>query len=621
MAKRGRGPRRDNRNPKRRSRHEHLDEPQDMDDEIDAFHKQRDIIPLDVNGDAGESSEDEENPVFDDKDINNDDEDEDDEDEYNDDYETDAQDSRMASKIARQQKFLRSKFGEFDNEMSDDEEQDEEGKKFVWGGKTHQYYNADNDDFELQSSDDEAPKEEEAEVLRLQKEKAKSLSMEDFGLEDTHEDESDRELTLEEVFVNRKASVKSPFSKEDVNMDAAFEEVKKDLNALSKEEQMDFVFSSAPELVGLLSELNDALEQLENRVNPLLDQVKNGGVILEGGMRYLEVMQLLLLSYCQAITFYLLLKSEGQPVRDHPVIARLVEIKGLLDKMKQLDGNLSSELEEILNKNCWSGTVEKSATRNASPVLVSDSITKHHTTSLVLSNTGESPESDNKNQMVTGESLKDHDSTEGENRHKKDEVSVRSMEMLKLRAVLEEKLKQKGVFTSFAPKSSKVQKHPKEVNRHLETYDDFNDEAVSFENGSNAHTGSFSSTKLSHLVTAKPNKPKVISGDDDLPKRDDIGERRRKHELRVLAGAGIKADGDDENEVGNSTADEASDTEEGDDTGGSEDDFYEQVKQKRNARLAAKAEIYTRFLAFYWLHQFTFLLMSEHFSQPFSCSL
>ena len=54
---------------------------------------------------------------------------------------------------------------------------------------------------------------------------------------------------------------------------------------------------------------------------------------MEGGVRYLEMKQLLLLCYCQALTFYLLLKFEGQPIRDHLVLARLVEIKSLLDKV------------------------------------------------------------------------------------------------------------------------------------------------------------------------------------------------------------------------------------------------------------------------------------------------
>lgn len=62
-------------------------------------------------------------------------------------------------------------------------------------------------------------------------------------------------------------------------------------------------------------------------------KVKNGEIMVEGGIRYLELYQPLLLLYCQAITFYLLLKSERENVRDHPVLARLVEIKSLLDKV------------------------------------------------------------------------------------------------------------------------------------------------------------------------------------------------------------------------------------------------------------------------------------------------
>lgn len=80
-----------------------------------------------------------------------------------------------------------------------------------------------------------------------------------------------------------------------------------------------------------------------------------------------------------------------------------------------------------------------------------------------------------------------------------------------------------------------------------------------------------------------------------MPKRDDIGERRRKHELRVLSGAGVEPDDEAETFDSLQRADpgpvsENSESEE------SEEDFYEQVKQQRAAKLAAKAEEYSRFI-------------------------
>lgn len=91
---------------------------------------------------------------------------------------------------------------------------------------------------------------------------------------------------------------------------------------------------------------------------------------------------------------------------------------------------------------------------------------------------------------------------------------------------------------------------------------------------------------------------KIVSGDDDLPKRDDIGERRRKHELRVLAGAGIEPMDDDEDGICTVDVDKDANMDDNDSgTEESEDEFYKQVKQLRAAKLAAKEEIYSRYLS------------------------
>ncbi|GAV66512.1 Sas10_Utp3 domain-containing protein/Sas10_Utp3_C domain-containing protein [Cephalotus follicularis] len=584
MGKRGRSQHKGNRFAKRILRDQHVDvNLADSEDEIDAFHKQRDIVPLDINGDVEESDEDDEEPVFGLKGFDGDDEEDDDDDD----------DDDEVAKIARQRKFLRAKSGGVEDEMHDDDDDDEdkeEGKS--WG---RNLYNADNPNYEMQSSDDESPAEEEEEVLRLQRERAKYLSKEDFELED--ESDSDRDLTLEEVSFKGKSTEKSPASKKAVDgLGTTYEEVKKDLNALSREEQMDVVYSSAPELVGLLSELNDAIEQLENQVNPLLSKVKDGEIKLEGGVRYLEVKQLLLLAYCQSITFYLLLKSEGQPVRDHPVIARLVEIKGLLDKMKQLDENLPTEFEEFLKKSHLSETVGNPIKVNAA--LASESDAEDNDPSLTSADIQQAAKPRDRKELVKLDPLVDNEKKEWKHEHQNDAVGLQSMKMLKVRAALEQNLKQNGVFSSISKKPSKGQTYLKSLNgRQFEAYDDFGDDVINVDGGihesSNGHARSLRPVKLSQLFATKLNKPKVVSGDDDLPKRDDIGERRRKHELRVLAGAGIVSEDDAGDDGGTLEVDGDANMEDSD-AGEPEDDFYKQVKKLRAAKYAAKAEIYTR---------------------------
>ncbi|KAL9265208.1 THALLO-like protein [Drosera capensis] len=290
MEKRERNPARESRFPKKKKVEEieNFDDLNDEDDEIDALHKKRDKIPLDFDDDLGVSSDDDVFPVLNYKDIDDDDEDEDEED---DDEESEVND--MIRKIKRTQKFLETKTGGVEDEMHDDSEDNDE-KKVGWG-MGWSYHGADNVGAELNSSDADSLAEEEEEAKRLQREREK-LSLADFCLDDA----SDMEPTFEVrcIFVilffsgsqvldalgkcilyNQELSKKGKnpskpsgiaYTKDEI--DAGCGEVKSDLSGLSRDELMEVMYSSAPELVGLLGELNDALQQLEQEVDPLLSK-------------------------------------------------------------------------------------------------------------------------------------------------------------------------------------------------------------------------------------------------------------------------------------------------------------------------------------------------------------
>ncbi|KAH0715746.1 hypothetical protein KY284_008651 [Solanum tuberosum] len=550
-------------NPPKKSKIDFYNEDDDMmNDAIDAFHEKRDIIPLNVNEDSAESDEDNEHPVYDLK------EDEDEEDE-DDDFD-DAELTGLGAKIARTQKYLQSTMGGVEDEMHDEAEQE---KEEMWGRGKNIYYQ--NKEYVEESSDEDLIAEEEAEVLRMQQKKAKSLSAADFGIEDD-------ELTFEEILVQGKpGSAVSADGEAKNETGTAYEEVQKDLNALTKEEQMDVVYSSAPELVGLLSELGEALEQLDNKVNPLFNKI-NGKTMIKGGMHYIEVEKLLLLSYCQAISFYLLLKSEGQPVRDHPVISRLVDIKNLLNKMKELDGYLPSKLEDLLHKNVDNVTGVKLAGRN----LDSESLPISDKPSVVSTDIQEAEPHEAELAELNG--LNSQRKKESKRKRQDDQVGIQSMEMLKVRASLEEKLKQTGVLSSIARKNEKQNKRSRLLNGLLATPDDFDDDAMGAEDDRETR----SLNKLSRLLTPQVARPKIISGDDDLPKRDDIGERRRKHELRVLAGAGVEPTDDVNDEPGDHASDDVATSD--DSEMDSDMEFYREVEKQHSAKLAAKEKMYSR---------------------------
>ena len=111
----------------------------------------------------------------------------------------------------------------------------------------------------------------------------------------------------------------------------------------AKREQLENASANADEaeeVRALVEELQKTLAEVETNVEPIVKSAKRGEYLTEEGISYLDTKYMLLLSYCVNLTFYLLMKSEGKSIKDHPVVMRLVEIRSYIEKLRPIDKKL-----------------------------------------------------------------------------------------------------------------------------------------------------------------------------------------------------------------------------------------------------------------------------------------
>lgn len=66
------------------------------------------------------------------------------------------------------------------------------------------------------------------------------------------------------------------------------------------------------------------------------------------GISFLDVKNQLLSTYVMYLSYYILLKTHGISVKDHPVIERLVEIRVLLEKIRPIENRLQFQMDRLL---------------------------------------------------------------------------------------------------------------------------------------------------------------------------------------------------------------------------------------------------------------------------------
>jgi len=119
------------------------------------------------------------------------------------------------------------------------------------------------------------------------------------------------------------------------------------VESLSKQDKLELLVNTSPEILQLMSSFKETLIELKED-NFLQSFFEKSTSFTPKGKQYMITKFQLMMSYCINIAFYLLKKSEGDPMKDHPVFEKILKIRELLQKLKGLDSKIEEQLDKIL---------------------------------------------------------------------------------------------------------------------------------------------------------------------------------------------------------------------------------------------------------------------------------
>ncbi|CAG9463538.1 unnamed protein product [Pedinophyceae sp. YPF-701] len=321
--------------------------PSDMEDELDQFSKGRDKVALDVNDDvaSGSGSEGEEGVYNlsggdDDSSGSGSDDDVD--------LDDDEDDDEELQNLKAQARLLRRKLKVAEGESESSDEEDVAKKQLrerLWGASKRGYYDADDASDEGGSGSDEDVG-ELPEALRIQRESMQHLTAADVGFDDSDLELGDEPEKPGEAAAGSSGESSSGSEDDDSDAEPILERVVDEEGP--QQRVLEDIARDAPELEALLGEMRASLAEVRERVKPVLDVVKEGELATKEGISYLEAKHLLLLEYCALIAFYVLLRAEGRPVQDHPVVPALLRTRAYLEKIKPIDKKLAYQIDRLV---------------------------------------------------------------------------------------------------------------------------------------------------------------------------------------------------------------------------------------------------------------------------------
>lgn len=226
---------------------------------------------------------------------------------------------------------------EADSDIASDREDGIPDAK-AWGKTKSSFYNTnyvDQDYNSLSVREEESALFEEQEARTIQMQLAKHLKEADFSLD---------------VFTDGKSSASDSQVKPVSSTKSVVSKVKADLSGLTAKQKQQLLKKDSPEFKGLVDELNMKVEESYNELEPIIEELKSKNVPESHPIcNFIRLKNQLHLTYATNITFYLLLKASQKPIKNHPILKRLVQLKELLAKVdEKYEEHIRPEVERLL---------------------------------------------------------------------------------------------------------------------------------------------------------------------------------------------------------------------------------------------------------------------------------
>lgn len=201
---------------------------------------------------------------------------------------------------------------------------DEENAETLWGKQRKNYY--------AQDESAEAVEEEAQEARRLQKKKLSTLKFNDFI------NEEDVMKPSHTTTTSNSSTHKKTLQFDDLD----------EFETSSDDEQVEDSLDDMEEFLALLKDFQERLILLKSQLQPLLARARENKIPSSPGLSFLQLKYHLMLGYCSAVVFYLMLKGRGSGIQGHPVIRKMLRYRLMLEKIKPLEIKMRFQIENLL---------------------------------------------------------------------------------------------------------------------------------------------------------------------------------------------------------------------------------------------------------------------------------